>query len=813
MTLPSTGEEFPIGLSRDDNPWLSNLGTEFSCPSETFTDSLNLPMQDVSDPSFFNSPMQMSACLASTFPHDFQKIQVTQALNSFNVFSPLSAVTNDVSVFNKKAQPAPNTSRSSLRSYPPCITKRIDGSGRVVKVGTYPLNLGVSIHKKKARDRKAQLLKAFAPLEKAKKALHPYSTSSESFRLESESLFHKLEKLIDEAIDRDDISDIYSTSGSSNLYVDSAYGSLSGTSSSDFGSFAIDQPKHDVGNQTNENLSSTDVLKDDLYIDGETPRPERPSGPLYQCTYEVAGERCTYCTNRESDWLRHEESEKHWPQKRYMCLHCAEPEFDNDLNPSCIHCSAGFSTREEVLSHSLTCVQARKKGETFAGARTDHFRTHLIQAHQLSGLDETSASWKYNLETKWPRYCGFCRYYFKDWRDRSGHVANHFRGGADISMWDPLLHNPRRQSGDESGLLRRKDDDDDDDDDGNDWHQQSKGKHVATPNNHSISSSGSNSSPLPSDDFWITGDIGPYYSYVAAADYLRKHLDAAVMNPYYNEPEASLSRYPSSKYYIDQHAIDVSVPKQTFYPTPSSLGWTLNMEYWRNYEFIVPKGKEPYFKLRPGNQVGEKTPHEFFLDSSSNSQRGTYPCRFQNECAKSFVRSADLERHYRHIHAEGSERGDLSFSCDYKRSVRPKGYFIRKEHYRNHCKDFYKEEVGIQRFVYSNPHRYSLLLNGNQQEASHNPTSIWQVARATTAAWIYLDPVHLDPGEFLDGAFDCNTPIKPGIFERKQVPDKGIGCLILNEASTATAQELTPTMIHRGNGHTTTDQRLDTNGI
>lgn len=77
----------------------------------------------------------------------------------------------------------------------------------------------------------------------------------------------------------------------------------------------------------------------------------------------------------------------------------------------------------------------------------------------------------------------------------------------------------------------------------------------------------------------------------------------------------------------------------------------------------------------------------------SNPQKGVYPCQYPIGCpGKLFSRPADLERHYRHVHAEADQKD--SFPCDYKPCTRSKGPLTRKDHYRNHLKDFHKEDIG-----------------------------------------------------------------------------------------------------------------------
>jgi hypothetical protein len=56
-----------------------------------------------------------------------------------------------------------------------------------------------------------------------------------------------------------------------------------------------------------------------------------------------------------------------------------------------------------------------------------------------------------------------------------------------------------------------------------------------------------------------------------------------------------------------------------------------------------------------------------------------------------FGRSADLRRHYIHLHTRQA-RFD-GFYCDYKNCTRKKEPFTQKDHYRDHLRDFHKEDL------------------------------------------------------------------------------------------------------------------------
>ncbi|PNY28409.1 Uncharacterized protein TCAP_01669 [Tolypocladium capitatum] len=79
---------------------------------------------------------------------------------------------------------------------------------------------------------------------------------------------------------------------------------------------------------------------------------------------------------------------------------------------------------------------------------------------------------------------------------------------------------------------------------------------------------------------------------------------------------------------------------------------------------------------------------------SKSSQSGRdYPvCCLHPGCtAKPFKRRADLDRHYKHRHAPESQKE--SFNCDYPRCARRSDPFHRLDHYRDHLREFHKEDI------------------------------------------------------------------------------------------------------------------------
>ncbi|TEY34253.1 hypothetical protein BOTCAL_0640g00040 [Botryotinia calthae] len=484
MTLPSAEQTFPTALSRDADSWLYK--PEFMGASHVFSNDLDDLMQDVPNLAFSNDPIESGTWLTPHFVHGLHATQLEPGRDSFQALVPAQAPPNHVSSFNKEAKSKSSTPTLVTDTYLSSATNRVKGFARIGKIKKYPGGASASDIRKRARQRKAHLLKGFALLEKAREALQPYSELPRDFAILLESSFK-----------------------SSNSEMGSTYGSFSDVSLSEITNSVHEEQNINFERQTTRSTPSS-IQDSEVNPGEETPRPVQPSSTTYQCTYGPRGGRCQYSTSRKSDWIRHEESEKHWPQKRYMCMLCAEPKLDEDLNPCCTYCLLAFSSIEEVYSHSLNCIEARRKGKTFTGAKTDHFQAHLVEVHHRSGLDKISAAWTYNHTTKWPRYCGFCTYHFKDWEERKHHVADHFKRGADISNWNPALHNPRRKSVDKPDFSpRSEDDDDDDDNDDDNWHQHGRGRYAteeATQSAYTTVSSNSSSSYNPSNNSYLDWD-------------------------------------------------------------------------------------------------------------------------------------------------------------------------------------------------------------------------------------------------------------------------------------------------------------------
>lgn len=74
-------------------------------------------------------------------------------------------------------------------------------------------------------------------------------------------------------------------------------------------------------------------------------------------------------------------------------------------------------------------------------------------------------------------------------------------------------------------------------------------------------------------------------------------------------------------------------------------------------------------------------------------RKNQFPCQYPGGCngkTNVFGRPADLERHYKNVHASEKD----SFPCDYRKCARKLEPFTRKDHYRDHLRDYHKEHIG-----------------------------------------------------------------------------------------------------------------------
>ncbi|KAI0455854.1 hypothetical protein F5B21DRAFT_172792 [Xylaria acuta] len=120
--------------------------------------------------------------------------------------------------------------------------------------------------------------------------------------------------------------------------------------------------------------------------------------------------------------------------------------------------------------------------------------------------------------------------------------------------------------------------------------------------------------------------------------------------------------------------------------------------WWEYYDFVtnLEPGQEPYWRLRPGLEPTDQRPatraHEdaSAMDPHPQRNEGLYVC-MEPGCPKSFRRKADLERHLSQMHTPKEKK--LKYPCDWKKCQRAKEPFGRRDHQRDHYRQYHKEDI------------------------------------------------------------------------------------------------------------------------
>ncbi|KAG5984717.1 hypothetical protein E4U55_003489 [Claviceps digitariae] len=126
------------------------------------------------------------------------------------------------------------------------------------------------------------------------------------------------------------------------------------------------------------------------------------------------------------------------------------------------------------------------------------------------------------------------------------------------------------------------------------------------------------------------------------------------------------------------------------FPSPSHAQWTSAAACLPHSPNVDLDAIAPSPQIVPmGQQIKSSSPPY----SSSVKPGRDYPvcCLYPGCNAKPFKRRADLDRHYKHRHAADAQK--VSFSCDYPRCSRRKDPFHRLDHFRDHLREFHKEDI------------------------------------------------------------------------------------------------------------------------
>lgn len=311
--------------------------------------------------------------------------------------------------------------------------------------------------------RASQPKKALAQFEEALKPQYP--KLSKGIQQQFQLLFAQMKLLMDKEIEdgnlEGDFDEMSVTTLSSTQYSLVASEVLDSVHSTEAGSSVSSTPRP-------QTFDTQDA----------TPMDAEPEAPVrYYCTYptckvsqkECKGrhKKCQCPVNRERYWCtskvdikRHEEGLEHYPKKTFVCFEC----FVVDVfGAMCKFCS--MPILDDPKTHYTQCERARANTKTFS--RKDHLLGHLQRQHGSKNMGEETKSWSFQVDSDWPRQCGFCPVIFDSWDQRMSHIASHFDHGARIQDWrfPPVEPKDRKPPGSFFPIYRKDEDEDDDDND------------------------------------------------------------------------------------------------------------------------------------------------------------------------------------------------------------------------------------------------------------------------------------------------------------------------------------------------------------
>ena len=348
----------------------------------------------------------------------------------------------------------PKPSSKRAKNHKPCSRENASRNPNFIFIETESLNQSVN-------NRHIESQKAIALLEASMK---PFSIFS---RRKATVLIGQFKQLIQDEMlygnSNDDLSDSAFASAPSSS-DDSLSCGISEASESEYRT--DDTSISDVPSQLSQ--LSQDLQGDvgTSFHQGHPPQAQSGFKPLYCCTRKD----CSYSVHSFTDWKRHEEGEKHWPQERFMCLQYPTPVSDPNGSVSCQFCLVPYHhLTSTVQTHYLQCPSARNHGKTFG--RKDHLVEHLQKDHGMNNISLLAATWKYHINSNWPRQCGFCGQRFQDWNQRMRHVAKHYQDGSNVASWKLPFPRPKDP---EFQRMDDESDDDDDDFDDNNGHSRQK---------------------------------------------------------------------------------------------------------------------------------------------------------------------------------------------------------------------------------------------------------------------------------------------------------------------------------------------------
>lgn len=209
-------------------------------------------------------------------------------------------------------------------------------------------------------------------------------------------------------------------------------------------------------------------------------------------------------------------------------------------------------------------------------------------------------------------------------------------------------------------------------------------------------------SPAPSEPSFLSRQLSNASSYGPLTPGSEKSVPSYVMSPTLGEGSIDWESLSSHSSWIQDNRLSVTSTGHD--EAEASVDWTRydyvadeDSGYWRLQSQYIPTANMPEtirhtgptaLSHRGDSSAGssQRQSHE-----TSSSETRRWVCLMADCNAGAFKRLADLQRHYAQVHSVSSIKE--SYVCDYPRCSRRREPFGRRDHFRDHLRDFHCEDI------------------------------------------------------------------------------------------------------------------------
>ncbi|KAI0114484.1 hypothetical protein GGR51DRAFT_447244 [Nemania sp. FL0031] len=114
--------------------------------------------------------------------------------------------------------------------------------------------------------------------------------------------------------------------------------------------------------------------------------------------------------------------------------------------------------------------------------------------------------------------------------------------------------------------------------------------------------------------------------------------------------------------------------------------------YWgyHGYTASAEPGQQTYWRPKPDHKPIDQGPTTGDVEDTAATNDGLYVCK-EKGCHGRFRRKADFIRHREQRHLPADKK--TKFPCDWKKCQRAKDPFYRRDHQRDHFRDYHSEDL------------------------------------------------------------------------------------------------------------------------